>query len=271
MAEEYSHAVDGNETNDEIHPASVSTPAPSNAAPASILALDTASPRVSVAVAVDGHLAARRSGVLTRSSEELLPLVETCLEEASLALSEIEGLVALRGPGSFTGIRVGLATALGLHQALDVATTALSTLEALAAWMAPVLEADPRVDGGGEPLEALAVVDALRGEWVSQRFSVSWPPEPLEEAHRRPQDEILSELTLDGDSPLPVVGFGASRLALDPRAPRRLSLFEPEALAGPAVLLAATRSQAGSLSWDPAGLTRPLYFRPPAVTLPRSE
>ena len=67
-------------------------------------------------------------------------------------------------PGSFTGLRVGLATVLGLHQALGLPATALPTLEVLGCL------------GPGDGSTVVAVVDALRGEWFAQRFESAAVP-----------------------------------------------------------------------------------------------
>ena len=93
-----------------------------------------------------------------RSSADILRLIDETLEQADTRLHRVGGLVALAGPGSFTGLRVGLATVLGLHQALGIPATTLSNLEVLA------------FSGGGDRELRLGAVDALRGEWFVQPF-----------------------------------------------------------------------------------------------------
>src|SRR5829696_1815679 len=97
------------------------------------LVLDTGSPLVSVAVGRAGQVVSERSVELGRSSALLLDMIREVLEEAGVAPSELGGIAVLRGPGSFTGVRIGLATALGLHQALGTPATGISSLQALAA------------------------------------------------------------------------------------------------------------------------------------------
>ena len=58
---------------------------------------------------------------IERSSAALLGLVDEALAAAGLGPRQLAGVIALRGPGSFTGLRVGLATALGLHESLGIA------------------------------------------------------------------------------------------------------------------------------------------------------
>ena len=98
-----------------------------------ILALDAASPTVSVAVADRQRVLSERSVEIARSSKLLLELAQEALTEAGATVRDATGFVALAGPGSFTGLRVGLATVLGLHQALGTPAVALPTLDALAA------------------------------------------------------------------------------------------------------------------------------------------
>lgn len=217
--------------------------------PDPILVLDTGSPLVSVAVGRGGEVVAARSTGMDRSSARLIELIGEVLAEAGLRPADLGGIAALAGPGSFTGLRIGLATALGLHQALHVPATALSSLAALAA-SAP----------SGPEETVIAVVDALRGEWSAQVFTAEPLPRPLGEAGLVPGPELPR---LAGRRTV-VVGFGVSRLAGLPDWPPTVRLQEAGPLAPAAVRLAA----APGVEWDPARLAAPVYSRPPAVNLP---
>lgn len=213
--------------------------------PGRILALDTASPTVSVAVARDGRPLAERREEIRRSSVRLLGMIDEVLAEAGCGLGELAGLVVLAGPGSFTGLRVGMATALGLHQASGVPATAVPTLDTLAL-CAPA----------GRP--AWAVVDVLRGEWAAQPFAARTagePARPSAAAERLPGEVIVRRAAAAGAL---VVGFGAARLTA--------GALEPEALAETAAGEASRRPP----EWEPARLIEPLYFRPPPTTPPRT-
>lgn len=218
-----------------------------------ILVLDTASPAVSVAVGAAGRVTAERTIELRRSSERLLKTIEEVLEAARLTLGDLDGVAVLQGPGSFTGLRIGLATVLGFHQALGLSATALPTLPVLAAAAGP-----GRAGAGETPLAA--AVDALRGDWFVGRFRPpaggGWP-EPLGPAALR-ASAALAEL-----SPCRLIGFGVAALA-PAVAGCSVELVEPPPLAPVAARVASRLA----IDWDPERLTAPIYFRPPAVTLP---
>lgn len=98
-----------------------------------LLALETTAPVASVVVAVGGEV--RATGWLTRRREHaagLLARIESTLEEAGVGRGEIEGVLVGRGPGSFTGIRIGAATAMGLATGLGVPLYPCSSLMAAA-------------------------------------------------------------------------------------------------------------------------------------------
>lgn len=209
-----------------------------------LLALDTGSPQVSVALGREGRLLAERSVEIDRSSGRLLEMIGEALAEAGAKPADLGGVIALQGPGSFTGLRIGLATALGLHQALGVPATAISTLRVLAA----------REEG-----TVVAAVDALRGEWSAQAFRAGEPLSGMELVHGSTLPHLAPGITA-------VTGFGVSRLAELPDWPKEVRLVEAGPLAGIALQRALRLTPA---QWDPDLLIHPIYSRPPAITAPR--
>jgi tRNA threonylcarbamoyladenosine biosynthesis protein TsaB len=118
-----------------------------------ILGLDTATAGTAVGLwAPDGPAIERRddppAGARPAHAGKLLLLVEEVLAAAAADWDAVERIAVGVGPGSFTGLRIGIATARGLAQARDLPLVAVSSLEALAA--------------GADA--ALAVIDARRGE-----------------------------------------------------------------------------------------------------------
>lgn len=233
-----------------------------------LLAFDTGSPQVSVAVVAPNddpnapQVLAERCLEQRASSKELIPAARDVLADAGLRLDDLGGLVALRGPGSFTGLRIGLATVMGLEQTTALPVAAVSTLHALAVAGAAQLGDDAHA---GDELHA--AVDALRGEWSVQRFTIR----PGDQApHKGPRSvspvtpaTLVSAATLCATPGL-VIGFGCPQLDPPPTSAPRASLVEPPSLARWAGHLAFGHAAA----WDKALLMRPLYARAPAVTLP---
>jgi len=246
-----------------------------------ILALDAGSPVISAAVGVGGEVLAARAVALERSSTQLLALVAEVLAAAAARPADLAGLVALAGPGSFTGLRVGLATALGLAQGLGVPALALPSLAAMAA-----------ASGAPPGTLVIAAVDALRGEWSAQAFRAGPVPCPLGEMVLAPAGELLRRLapgpatgwigaetletpknppeapatTASGEAPV-IVAFGVSALARGGDAAGDRTRFQEASPLAPAALrLAAATPRA---SWETSGLAAPIYSRPPATTSPK--
>lgn len=117
------------------------------------LALDTAAPRACVVVVVDGQpRAVRLLKETRRHAEELGGAIDGCLAEAGLSMSDLVGVGVGAGPGSFVGVRVGIAHAKGLCGGLRVPLVGLCSLTALAS--------DSSLPDG----KGYALLDARRGE-----------------------------------------------------------------------------------------------------------
>jgi tRNA threonylcarbamoyladenosine biosynthesis protein TsaB len=126
-----------------------------------VLVVDTASPRPAVALHTSGRLFEEPLAGDRRASEELLPAIRRVLAASGLELAACTRIGVCAGPGSFTGLRVGLATAWGLGRAGGIPVEAVSTLEAMA-------EA-ARALGA---VRVVAVLDAGRGDVVCERFDL---------------------------------------------------------------------------------------------------
>lgn len=107
-----------------------------------ILGIDTAIPRASVALIEDGRLlleetqpaaANNGGGSFGRHAEVLVPLIQSLLERAQVDLGDLTALAVSIGPGSFTGLRIGLATAKGIAYSSNLPLLGVSTLHANAA------------------------------------------------------------------------------------------------------------------------------------------
>ncbi|UVK78926.1 MAG: N(6)-L-threonylcarbamoyladenine synthase, TsaB subunit [Sodalis sp. Ffu] len=127
-----------------------------------ILALDTSTDACSVALMIDHVIISERFAVAPREHmQRILPMVDSLLAEAGIALKNLDLLVFGRGPGSFTGVRIGIGIAQGLALGADLPLVGVSTLAALAqaAW---------RLTSARQVLTA---IDARMGEvyWAQYR------------------------------------------------------------------------------------------------------
>src|ERR671915_172092 len=98
-----------------------------------VLGIETSTPQVSVAIGSEQGLVA--SAMVSRganTNEFLLPAIRFCLEEAGLGYSNLGGVAIGLGPGLFTGMRVGVATAKALAQSLSVPMVGMSSLDLVA-------------------------------------------------------------------------------------------------------------------------------------------
>jgi tRNA threonylcarbamoyladenosine biosynthesis protein TsaB len=135
-----------------------------------IVGFDTATPSTAVAVLVpDGAEVELRDdpapGAPPRHAESLQPLIERALETAALTWDDVERICVGVGPGGFTGLRLGVATARALAQGRDLTLAGVSSLEALARGVEMVPSGELAAPGHADPHgPVLAVIDARRGE-----------------------------------------------------------------------------------------------------------
>lgn len=167
-----------------------------------IIAIETSTPRSSVAlVDQDGVQASATLGVPQRHGEFLTPAIRFCLDQAGRTADDIAGVACGVGPGLFTGLRVGIATAQAFAAAQDLPVIGLSGLDVLA----HRARHTRRV--------ITSVVDARRGEvfWASYR-AVPGGVQRVSEPQVGTPETLAAELEGSGDETL-LVGDGALRYA----------------------------------------------------------
>ena len=138
-----------------------------------VLALDTATPYPALALAGERFEGESRLPPGRPASEVLLSTISGLLARAGARLEDVSRIAALDGPGSFTGIRVGLATAWGLARSLGVPLETVGSLEALA-------ETGRNVGAG--PVSACLAAE--RGEFYVATFDLSGPRAHVLEGER---------------------------------------------------------------------------------------
>jgi tRNA threonylcarbamoyladenosine biosynthesis protein TsaB len=161
-----------------------------------LLALDTASAAVSVALH-DGHsvLAARSGAPSPRHVELLTPLISEALAEIGAKPADLTAVAAGVGPGPFTGLRVGLVSARAFGLALGLDVLGVCSLDAVAAGA---------VAGGLEAPEFLVAIDARRREVYWARYRLD-PTTGLPVRAEGPHVTLPADVVRAG---LPVVGRG---------------------------------------------------------------
>lgn len=166
-----------------------------------VLAIETSTTTGSVAVVSDAGVHVEiLHGLESTHSDRLLGAVDQALRESALRLEDLAGLAVSVGPGSFTGLRIGLATAKGLAEAHPLPLVAVSTLETLAmnapagaTAVCPALDARK-----GEVYGALFAWDAGTGGWRARVPEGAYAPETL----ARRVAETAPEAVLLGDGVL---------------------------------------------------------------------
>ena len=124
-----------------------------------ILAVETTGAFASVALAEDGKIIGHLQGHDRFSHlQNLMVQVNSVVKENKLSLGDIDGIAVSRGPGSFTGIRIGVSSARALSQILGIPCAAVPTLEALA------LRAVEREGGYEEDTLVCPILDARRSQ-----------------------------------------------------------------------------------------------------------
>ncbi|MDR3051530.1 MAG: tRNA (adenosine(37)-N6)-threonylcarbamoyltransferase complex dimerization subunit type 1 TsaB [Oscillospiraceae bacterium] len=227
-----------------------------------ILALDTSGPSVSVSILAGACL--RYEAALTHGrthSQCLMPMVENALMETQMSLADMDALAAVVGPGSFTGVRIGVATVQGLARASNKPCLGINALEALAA-------------GAGLQQGDIAIcplLDARAGQVYAAAFAPGLPPASLLPDEALPLADFLKKCASLG-RPLLFLGDGAPvfrqaiTASLGP-----LASFAPPHLCGlragaVAVLAGCYAAQAAT-----GGALLPYYLRAPQAERERAR
>ncbi|HJZ84631.1 MAG TPA: tRNA (adenosine(37)-N6)-threonylcarbamoyltransferase complex dimerization subunit type 1 TsaB [Polyangia bacterium] len=220
-----------------------------------LLALDTATRVASVAlVSDDGRAVGERTSTVSTHSETLLDLIDQVLRAGGARLRELAGIACGAGPGSFTGLRIGLATCKGLCFGSERPLVLVSSLAALAAQAPP---------------DALAVacLDARKGEV----FLAAFAGDEVVEAERAlaPADVAVALQALherSGRREIVLIGDAAAR-------------YPELAAVGRWIVCTPSAAAVGRLAWrrlargeaDDLDSAVPRYVRPPEITVSRKN
>jgi tRNA threonylcarbamoyl adenosine modification protein YeaZ len=208
-----------------------------------ILAFDTATPAVTVALH-DGLRAIAEESVIDarRHGELLAPMIGRILASAGAEPGDLTRIAVGRGPGPYTGLRAGLATAQALGHALGIDVHGVCTLD--------VIAAQARAGAGGRPF--VVATDARRQE-------VYWAPyspqaQRIGDPHVSSPAQVPAGFPVAGDGPSLHPELAADGGRIEPRYPAAATLAE----------IVSRRVAAGETA-QPA---RPLYLRRPDAREP---
>ena len=229
-----------------------------------LLAFDCATSVRSVAVWQEGKILSHlQEQASTGEAQRLIPLIEAAMADAGMNYRDLEGVAVTLGPGSFTGIRVGLATARGLCLAAEKPLLGITTLEALAGDCP-----DPMI---------LATVDSRRREPFVQVFyrdpmsssDLSTEPYPLTEPHPLTEpmacepELLASVVRASAEGPLTVIGDRATDIVELLRADKiDASLGAPAVPDAASVARIAASRFAAAQKIPSLAAAAPLYLRP---------
>lgn len=186
-----------------------------------VLLADTSTQILSIALLTENTYEERLVDGNFSHSEDLLPEIESLLERAKIGMKDLDLLIVSKGPGSFTGLRIGMASMKGISSALSIPLVSVPTLDATAEAV------------GIYPGAILSVIDAKR-----RRFYLSMKKggETIIPDRDGDENDILPILRKEEGMPILVTGPDALLFAekiaklddaipllIDPEAPRNLS------------------------------------------------
>lgn len=218
-----------------------------------VLGIDSATDACSAAILSDGNVTARRFERLRRGhAERLIPLVKAVIAEANISFTDLDLIATTVGPGGFTGLRIGLASARGLALASERPLIGVTTLEAVA-----------RAQSARD-IPLLVALDTKRADIYIQIFEPDGVP--LSEPAALMPSDIPSLLP---DGPIAVVGTAGERVTAALTSPTHVQ-FIAEAPQLPDAAIVATIGEERYAGRSDTARTslKPLYLRVPNAHLP---
>jgi tRNA threonylcarbamoyladenosine biosynthesis protein TsaB len=228
-----------------------------------VLALSTSTPRGSVALVRDGEALAAVAYVdLQGHAERIFEALDAVLAEAGVPRSAVEGLACDVGPGSFTGVRVGVASAKGMALGLGLRLAGVVSLEAMAA-----AAFDAGAAGPGDVV--VAAIDAKKSEVFAAAYDARGTVLAAPRARPLGPDAFALK-PAPGGGRVVVVGEVAAGVALPDglHLARGASFDLPDATW---IGRLACRRLALAEGADGADEVEPLYVRPPDITAARPK
>mgnify|MGYP001058333418 CR=1 FL=1 len=227
--------------------------------PGTILGIDTSTGACSIAVCKRGVMLAHLHESMTRGqSERLAPMVEEGIAIAGIGFPDLDFVAVTRGPGSFTGLRIGMAFAKGLGQALGIPVFGVTGFAAVA--RAALALEDTASHG------VAVVLESRRSDLFLQIFAADGVPDGPPVA--LPTEDIAAKLLQDHPFPLLLAGDAADKVqaVLDQQGATIAHSPATTPDARQVSLIALVMAAGGETPLP----VQPLYLRAPDVTAPRT-
>jgi len=212
-----------------------------------ILAFDTATDICTVALSVNGETLEHNQHKPRQQAALLLPAIDQIMNQAGLSVSQLDGVVFGRGPGSFTGLRIAASCAQGIALGADIGVMGVSTLACLAQ---------------GCARHVLVLLDARLSEVYCARYQF----EGSDIANATSEEQLIGPADLhdllQAGSPLTVTGSGLSeyRDVIEPQLHDGIILDE-ERWPNAADLITLALPVVDNHSWLPPEAALPVYIR----------
>lgn len=217
-----------------------------------VLVVDTAMHGCGVAVMHDGDCVADYHDTARGQAEVLVPMIQTGLARAGVGFDDLEAIVVVNGPGTFTGIRIGLSTVRTLAMVLDIPVFGVSSLQALALNAAHA----------GVAQDFCVLVETKRADFYVQGFDGTG--RARDTAQSLMAAEIAPQVEEGGGV---VIGDAVARfLELCPKAAEMVAGFERIDVADLAQVFCDPAQR--DLFFAQGG--EPLYLRGPDVSMPKT-
>ena len=232
-----------------------------------ILAVDTSAKTAAAAVTEDSSLLAESSAKTDTHSITLLPMIEAMLRAAGVSLHELDLMAVTIGPGSFTGVRIGVSAVKGLAFADQIPCVGVSSLEGMA------------YNFAGIDALVVPVIDARRGMVYAALFRTfaDGSVERLTEDAQISADELVGKLSEYGDARIYFTGDAFRLMTARSDLPGNVALTpeklrEPSAygIAARAYEIVSSASEAEAKTFTDAALA-PVYLRKTQAEREREE
>lgn len=225
-----------------------------------IIGIDSSTGACSIAVCRGGTMLAHFHEDMTRGqSERLAPMAEAGLAAAGLGFPDLDAIAVTRGPGSFTGLRIGMAFAKGLGQALGIPVFGVTGFDAVAR----AVFATEAAAGHG----VAVILESRRADLFLQIFTTGGAPDGPPVA--LPPEDIAARLCQAGAAPLLLAGDAADKVlaVLDQES---AAMLRSSSITAPDAREVALIGLEMAADGDIPPALQPLYLRAPDVTAPRA-